>query len=81
MALRKKHADGNVYEVYPLYTTKEVRGKQIVYDRNMRERSWFIIDLWCGKQNFIPKESTGLITTNNEVFGMFSARTGGRIIF
>lgn len=67
MSLRKKHTDGQVYEVYPMEVQRANLGGQTVFDRNTRNRSWLILDLWTSHR-FVPKDSTGLITADGKRF-------------
>lgn len=40
----------------------------LVYDRDTRGKSWFILDLAIIRERFVPKESTGLLTSDGETF-------------
>lgn len=54
--------------VYPLKQYKVQIGEKIVYNRDTRKKSWFIVDLVLPDSKFIPANSTGLITSDNEAF-------------
>lgn len=67
MSLRKKHTDGQVYEVFPMEVQRASLGENTVYDRETRGKSWIILDLWT-RNVFIPRGSTGLITADGKHF-------------
>jgi len=73
MSLAKKG-----YAVYPLRQKRILIGDKVVYDRDTRGKSWFILDLAIyDDSNFIPAESTGLVTSDGHVFKSKSRRKGG----
>lgn len=52
-------------EVYPLRLRRILLGRTIIYDRDKRGKSWFLLDLdLSGESAFIPKDSTGLLTAD-----------------
>lgn len=59
--------------VYPMKQYKVELGKETVYNRDTRGKSWFVLDLALleagrRRSRFIPAESTGLLTIDDEVF-------------
>lgn len=60
--------------VFPLKQTRVQMGEKVVYDRDTRGKSWFIVDLAIPSQRFVPKGSTGLITADGFVFCAHSRR-------
>lgn len=73
MSLAKKG-----YAVYPLRQKKILIGEQVVYDRDTRGKSWFILDYAVyDAPRFIPAQSTGLVTSDGLPFHSRSRRKGG----
>lgn len=54
--------------VYPLKQYRIKRGDDVVYDRDTRGKSWFILDFVGTNDRFIPLNSTGLITADGSIF-------------
>lgn len=50
--------------VYPLKQKKILIGDQVVYDRDTRGKSWFILDLALPRAKFVPADSAGLVTAD-----------------
>lgn len=70
-----KVKDGKAYGVFPLEIQKAQLGKETVYDRNTRGKSWIILDLaLSGPIGFIPKESSGMQTADGKRFFSKSRR-------
>lgn len=64
--------------VFPLKQYKVKIGENTVYDRDTRGKSWFIVDLIVPGGQFIPSESSGLITADHKILHTSSSRrTGG----
>lgn len=53
--------------VYPLKQYRVQIGEQVVYNRDTRGKSWFIVDLVIPGKQFIPADSTGLITVDGKI--------------
>lgn len=67
MSLVKKQG-GVTYEVYPLELRRIQLGDRVIYDRDTRGKSWFILDLRDISQGFIPRESSGMTTADGKRF-------------
>ncbi len=67
MSLRKKHSDGKTYEVFPMELQRIQRGREVVYDRDTRGRSWFILELRTPTPKFIPLGASGLLTADGNI--------------
>ncbi len=67
MSLVKKRG-GVAYEVYPLELRRIQLGGRVIYDRDTRGKSWFILDLADISQGFIPRESSGMTTADGKRF-------------
>lgn len=66
------------YAVYPLRQKKILIGDRVVYDRDTRGKSWFILDYAVYDDSiFVPAESTGLVTSDGLLFKSKSRRKGG----
>lgn len=62
--------------VYPLRQKKILLGDTVVYDRDTRGKSWFILDFAIRDTAFIPAESDGLITSDGLRFKLKTRRMG-----
>lgn len=58
--------------VYPLRQRRVQLGSEAVYDRDTREKSWFIVDLVLPGGRFIPAGADGLVTPRGEIFNSTS---------
>lgn len=58
--------------VYPLKQYRIQIGDQVVYNRDTRKKSWFILDLVIPGGKFIPSGSTGFITADGKILGRHS---------
>lgn len=56
-------------EAYPLQIRRVQLGREIIYDRDTRGKSWFLLDLdLSAKSAFIPLGSDGLVTADGLKF-------------
>lgn len=67
MSLGKKQG-GVAYEVYPLELRRVQLGSRVIYDRDTRGKSWFILDLRDISEDFIPRGSSGMMTADGKRF-------------
>lgn len=75
MSLIKKRG-GVAYEVYPLELRRIQLGSGLIYDRDTRGKSWFILDLRDISEDFIPKGSSGLLTAGGKRFRVVQKMKG-----
>lgn len=54
--------------VYPLKQYRIKVGDNVVYDRDTRGKSWFILEFRGVDDRFIPLNSTGLVTSDGKIF-------------